>query len=448
MNPGETILARATPPGRSARAVLRISGPNTPAILSARTVPAVPDRRGLFATRLRLGERSLPVLVARLAAPASYTGDETAEIQLPGNPLLVERVIADLAAFPGVRRAEPGEFSARAYLAGKLTLDQAEGVAATIAAQTRAQLDAARALLDGRSGTNFRAWAEEVATLLALVEAGIDFTDQEDVVAISPTALAERVRAVLRALERHLGTPAAESAPERPRVLLVGPPNAGKSTLFNALLGKPRAVVSDVAGTTRDALVERLDLSKDMPGAGAIDLIDAAGLTTHTPGLIDQNAQRAVQREIDSADVLIRCDPAGLFAEPFASRPEARVVHVRTKADRSTSTESRNNLLPVCALDGWNLPALRRRVAEAAWGGLDQVRAVVPRHRAALAAAGLRLNTVLDLVTAAPDTRTLRDPEILADGLRAALDSLGEITGHMSPDDVLGRVFATFCVGK
>jgi tRNA modification GTPase len=448
MNPGDTILARATPPGRSDRAVLRLSGPHTPRILAERTDPAIHERRGLFATRFRLGEFSLPVLIAHLVAPASYTGEETAEIQLPGNPVLVERVIADLAAFPGVRRAEPGEFSARAYLAGKLTLDQAEGVAATIAAQTRAQLDAARALLDGRSGTDFRAWAEEVATLLALVEAGIDFTDQEDVVAISPTALTERVGAVRRAIERHLGAPAAESAPERPRVLLVGPPNAGKSTLFNALLGKSRAVVSDIPGTTRDALVERLDLSKDLPGAGAIDLIDAAGLTTHTTGLVDQDAQRAVQREIDSADVLIRCDPAGIFTEPLASRPDARVVLVRTKADRFAATETHNNRLPVCALDGWNLTALRRRVAEAAWGGLDQVRAVVPRHRAALAAAGNRLHTVLALVNASPNARALRDPEILADALRAALDSLGEIIGRMSPDDVLGRVFATFCIGK
>jgi tRNA modification GTPase len=448
VNPGDTILARATPPGRSSRAVVRLSGPHTPTLLAERTHPAVPARRGLFVTRLDLGGGSLPVLVARFVTPASYTGEEAAEIHLPGNPWLVERVIADLASIPGVRRAEPGEFSARAYLAGKLTLDQAEGVAATIAAQTEAQLAAARGVLAGRFGDAARAWADETAALLALVEAGIDFTDQEDVVAIAPADLARRVGSVAASIGEYLGSPAAESVSERPRVLLVGPPNAGKSTLFNALLGHARAVVSAVAGTTRDALVEPLDLAKDLPGAGVVDLIDAAGLDAAPADRIEAQAQHALSREIRRADVLIRCAPDGDFAEPLPARPDARLIRVRTKADRTSAVANDADVIPLCALDGWNLPELRRSIASAAWGGLDQVRAVVPRHRAALAAARGALAETLVTLKPHADARTLRDPEILAGSLRAALDALGTITGRMSPDEVLGRVFATFCVGK
>jgi tRNA modification GTPase len=358
----------------------------------------------------------------------------------------VTRLVDALVALPGVRQAEPGEFSARAYLSGKLSLDEAEGVAATIAAQTRGQLDSARSLLEGRSGQAYRRWAEELATLLALVEAGIDFTDQEDVVPIAPLALAKRLIALKDTIGGHLGASAAESSDERPRVVLAGVPNAGKSTLFNALLGRKRAVVSAVAGTTRDVLAERLDLSRLVPGAGEVELVDLAGLDELASGAIDEAAQAAARRAIAEASVVVQCDPSGVFEAVAGAAPT--VIRVRTKADSGRAAPAGDSL-PVCALDGWNLDELKRRIAAAAWrgsGALDQVLVVVPRHRRALSATALSVGVAVDAVDAR--ARTLVEPEIIASQLRLALDQLGEVTGHISPDEVLGRVFSTFCVGK
>jgi tRNA modification GTPase len=446
MRMGDTIVACATGPGRSPRAIIRMSGPSAQAALDALCKPGVPEVRGAFASRVLIGALTCPVLVVRMPAPRSYTGEDCAEIQCPGNPALVTRLVDALVALPGVRQAEPGEFSARAYLSGKLSLDEAEGVAATIAAQTRGQLDSARSLLEGRSGQAYRRWAEELATLLALVEAGIDFTDQEDVVPIAPLALAKRLIALKDTIGGHLGASAAESSDERPRVVLAGVPNAGQSTLFNALLGRKRAVVSAVAGTTRDVLAERLDLSRLVPGAGEVELVDLAGLDELASGAIDEAAQAAARRAIAEASVVVQCDPSGVFEAVAGAAPT--VIRVRTKADSGRAAPAGDSL-PVCALDGWNLEELKRRIAAAAWrgsGALDQVLVVVPRHRRALSATALSVGVAVDAVDAR--ARTLVEPEIIASQLRLALDQLGEVTGHISPDEVLGRVFSTFCVGK
>jgi tRNA modification GTPase len=262
----------------------------------------------------------------------------------------VERVVARLSAIEGVRAAGPGEFTARAYLNDKLTLDQAEGIAATIAAESEEQLSAARGLAEGRTGDVYRAWAEELATLLALVEAGIDFSDQEDVVPISPADLARRLDMVARQLEGHLGAAAGrEHADALPRVVLAGSANAGKSTLFNALLGRRRAVVSDVAGTTRDVLEEELDLSRDRGGAGRVMLVDVAGLDAAAGGLIEESAQLAAQRAIESADVILHCDPTARFAVGGKGW-RASTVRVRTKSDLPGASDE--NAIRVCALDG------------------------------------------------------------------------------------------------
>lgn len=405
----------------------------------------------------------LPVLTLIFPAPNSYTGQDCFELQLPGNPNLVQRIVAGLITHHGLRAAEPGEFTARAYLNRKLTLDQAEGVAATIAAQTSDQLRAAGELLSGHTGARYRLWADEVATLLALTEAGIDFTDQDDVVAIEPATLHQRLGSLLAEITPHAGVARHVSdAPDPvPSVVLVGAPNAGKSTLFNALLDRRRAVVSDLAGTTRDALAEPLDLSREIPGGPSVTLLDLPGLDRGAVGLVNVAAQRAALERVASADVVLWCDPTGQF-EHAAARPDfpstARVIRVRTKADLAHASVRSDpalvtgphiapaRLVPiaVCALDGYHLPVLRRAIADQAQTARAAgVASLLPRHRRAL-------SQVRDQLQAAQELSINPRPpaELIALRLRAALDHLGELIGHISPDDVIGRVFATFCVGK
>lgn len=443
MPTSDTISARSTAPGRSGRALIRLSGPATRTVVGE-LIGRVPGDRELTGARFLLSGGALPVLVCFFAAPRSYTGEDIAEIQLPGNPALVERVLGEINAREGVRSAQPGEFSARAFLAGKLTLDQAEGIAAAISAETDSQLAAASDLMSGLTGRTYRAWAEEVATLLALVEAGIDFTDQEDVVAISPEALSRRIVATVAAIGEHLGAcRGRETASALPRIALVGRPNAGKSTLFNALLGRSRAVAGPIPGTTRDIIAEEHDLSGDVPGAGVVTLLDLAGLDEELAGRTDleASAQAAARAAAAGADAVVWCDPAGKFDAaglPPGIPAGANLVRVQTFADRP----GQKSALAVCALDGWNLPALRRAIADAAFGGAQATLAgLLPRHRHALCRAVTALRE-------AEATAGARQPEVTADSLRRALDSLGDLVGHISPDEVLGRVFATFCVGK
>lgn len=471
--PNPTIAAAGsgwTPARRSPRALIRLSGPEVPGLLARLLRPAPARPWTIARAALRLTDTlELPVLAARYDPPRSFTGEPMAELVIPGNPILIERVLARLSAEPGVREAGPGEFSARAFLNGKLTLSQAEGVAAVIAAAGEQDLSAAESLMSGRTGERYRAWVDELANLLALVEAGIDFTDQEDVVPIAPGELRRRAERLHTEIRAHLGRESGAEQPRHaPRVVLIGPPNAGKSTLFNALLGRKRAVESPLAGTTRDALVEELDLSADahIPGAGGtVLLIDLPGLDQRPTAGPDLAAQAAAAEEIRRADIFLVCRPAdaslastpaaatSVLTDPATAERARPVIRVTTKADlpRTPSAGARTDegegAIGVCALDGWHIGVLRRAIADATWAERDAGAAfLLPRHRLALGAACERLEAVIRQVD--PRAPSLDFPETLAGELRSALDALSELTGDISPDDIIGRVFATFCVGK
>ncbi len=436
----DTIVARCTPPGRSLRAMIRLSGPATPEIC-ARTLGDELEPRQATATSLKLGAASLPILAVRYQAPASYTGEDALEIQLPANPLLLERVLSDFIA-QGARPAEPGEFSARAYLNAKLTLAQAEGVGAMIAARTESQLKAARQLLAGQAGAAFADWADRTAHLLALVEAGIDFTDQEDVVAVPPATLAASLDEISNEITSQLARSTGTTPRTQPLVAIVGKPNAGKSSLFNAMLGHTRAVASDQQGTTRDAIIEPLNLSAQ--GGPEILLADLPGLDALSDSPADAAAQRAANETIASADLIIHCDPHARFDE-LAIPDDRPTIRVRTKADLPGPTTG----LGVCALDGWNLAALNAAITDALDSVHETESDLIPRHRRVLESALANLRSARDLVGATPYCPTaLAYPELIAGELRLSLDSLGELCGRITPDDVIGRVFTSFCVGK
>jgi tRNA modification GTPase len=419
-----------------------------PELLSA-LAPALVFERGIHRVALDIGARGpLPCLLLAYPAPASYTGEHSAEIVLPGNPHLIDRVIRTIRTYPGVRDAGPGEYSARAFLSGRISLDQAEGVAALIGAQSTAELDAARDLLSGSTGTVYRAWMEEAATLLALVEAGIDFTDQEDVVPIAPSKLSHRLESLGSRIRAMLGTrQGGEHHSHLPRIVLAGAPNAGKSTLFNALLGRPRALASPVAGTTRDAIAELLDLSGQLPCGPTVVLVDLAGLDASIAvSEAESAAQTQALHELQTAAAVIWCDPSGRFDAPLAVSQGRPIVRVRTKSDLPAIGNAAPDAIGVCALDGWNLDVLRRAIADAAAVSHGQSTWLLPRHRRTLDAAAGALEQARYRVV--PEAHALAAPELVARELREAVDQLGELVGHISPDDIIGRVFATFCVGK
>lgn len=457
MRPADTIIAVSSPPGRSHRGLIRISGDKTTAILRGFGVTPPPPRE-MRATRLPFGSEymaeerlsgtsELPILLSFFPAPRSYTADDMAEMQCPGNPALLDRILHRGMAL-GARLAEPGEFTCRAFLAGKMDLPQAEGVAATIAAVSDSELHAAALLRQGRLGSFTAELVQQLADSLALVESGIDFTDQEDVVAISPADLDRRLAGIVERLDDLLAHSRAWGAIEAlPRVVLVGQPSTGKSTLFNALLGRRRAVISPMAGTTRDIIAEPLTLTGAHGQAVEVMLVDIAGLDAAETAL-DREVQQQARRAIDTADLILSIsDGRARFTDPQAA---AASVHVQTMSD--LRPPSKPAALAVCAVTGAGLDALRQRIAAAlgdrAVSVAADLLALQPRHHAALHAALDRLRHARQLLAGQRRHRVLSHVELIAGSLRLALDDLETLGGKMTPDDVLGRIFARFCIGK
>ncbi len=448
MRTGDTIAAIASDHADrdATHACVRISGPDAfdavnSLLDSAPVQPAGDTRRILLSLPARWSDAMLtvPAWLISYRAPASFTGEDVIELIVPAHGELLDRLLAKLTRLPQLRHANAGEFSARAYLNNRLSLDQAEGIAALIASASEAQAQAAESIARGSLGKRCTLIAEEIISLLALTEAGIDFTDQEDVVAITPSQLVGRLDALLAELQAL--SPASVRS-HAARCVLVGPPNAGKSTLFNALLGHERSITSPIKGTTRDAIVEHLDLR---PWSNvAVELIDLPGLDESPATTIDADAQAMAREHLQEADVLLVCDALA----PVSQDP--RALRVRTKADQPQAGKTDDDIIAVCALDGWGLDALRQQIAQRvndlANPSGHAVASAVPRYEHALAEAAevlAMLRSDLDATA-----QRLETVEVIAAELRAALDALSPIIGRIEPDEVIGRVFATFCVGK
>jgi tRNA modification GTPase len=434
-----TIAAVATPPGAAQRGVIRISGPRAGAIVGAAARLERPlGARGLYRGRLHDGRGSQPLLCLWMPGPRSYTREDVAELHLPGSPWLLAAAFARVLAL-GAESAEPGEFTRRAFESGRIDLAQAEGVLELVEAENELERRAALALLEGGLGRRVAELRERLAELRALCEASLDFDD--DATGHVPAAeLAAQGALALDELDRALAwerrrEPLAGLA----RVVLAGPPNAGKSALFNALAEDARALESDLAGTTRDVL-----RALWRPAGARCLLIDTAGLDEElaASGELERRAQERARAERDAADLVLWVEAADAPATGAQPRDALRVLN---KCDLAPADPARG--LALSARDGRGLEALARAVAARLSGAGDaraegSSQALALRHRRALEQARARLEEALDgLARGLP-------LDLAAEGLRHATDALDGISGRTTPEDLLERIFARFCLGK
>ena len=479
---GGTIVARASGAGHSARAIVRLSGPEASAALAALCVEVVgPLVRGVHRIRMGIAVGGVPCECPALAlvmpGPRSFTGEDCLELLVPGNPALVDAVLEALVRVPGVVAAAPGAFMARAHASGRIALADAERIALEIGAAHACELEAARHVQDNPLVKAAHRASEELAQLLARVEAGIDFTDAEDVVAIPRDELRHRVMAVTRDVIRWIeGSVPVESVRSVPMVALRGAPNAGKSSLFNALLGRSRAVASPSAGTTRDMIAEEIELRAES-GVAAEPGIRA--LLVDTPGIEDpRSAIDALMQEqartADHADVVLLCEPlAAIVARGAGSGgtgdtdgdggassggagdvSASRVIRVATRSDEvpHDARGAATGAVHTSAVTGAGVESLALEIAatlasRAGSTGSSHRIGVLSRHRQAMGQARTWLARCEEATGEGAGPAIAR-PELVADALRGALDALGEVTGAVTPDDVLGLVFSRFCIGK
>ena len=429
----DTVFALATPPGRGAIAILRLSGPATDATLAALGAPDLKPRLACLRILQHGGAILDQALVLRFPGPNSYTGEDCAELHLHGGRAVIDAVSAALIDL-GLRPADPGEFTRRAFENGRMDLAQAEAVADLIDAETSAQAAQALGQLDGALSQTYAGFRRDLLTALALVEAEIDFPD-EDV----PDHLASSAGPVLDRLTADLNGALADAERGRRvregyRIVLIGETNAGKSALFNALVEREAAIVTAIAGTTRDVLDADLVI-----GGYAVTLSDTAGLRESDDPVEAEGVRRARARA-DTADLRLWVrapgDPEG-DAAAFAQPDD---VTVWTKADLSPAS---GEGIAVSAVTGEGLrdlhDALAARLARDL-SGADFPAVTRERHRRRVSEAAAMVQAARSHLTTAP--------ELAGDDLRRAADALGRVTGAIGVEDILGEVFSTFCIGK
>ena len=447
----DTIAAPSTPPGTSAIAVVRASGPDCASLGEAIFGTPLPAR---VATRHDYRDRDGnvldDVLVTFFAGPASYTGEDTLEISTHGNPLISQLVLDDLFK-RGCRPAEAGEFTRRAFLNGNLDLSQAEAVMDLIHARSERAVSAANRQLRGDLGRHLEQLTNDLLNALARIEAYIDFPE-EDLPPEDRTIVAQVLDNVLRGTSRLLATQRyGDLLRDGIKTVILGEPNAGKSSLLNALLGRERALVSDQPGTTRDYLEEPVIL-----GPHCLQLIDTAGINPH-PGALEELGIHKTFERISEADLVLLVLDCTHAAPPLPAEIQARLNPASTLvilnkqdllAGKPAAAEPPTGIgrVSVSALNQTGLQELQQRIIEIA----DQFNpdqhgdtiAINARHADALRRAETCLQSARSNLSANGPT------ELLASDLRGVMDAFGEIAGRIDNESVLDRLFSTFCIGK
>lgn len=423
----DTIVALATARGRAGVAVVRVSGPQALAVCAALAgAPPPPRQAVLRALRGPDGGLIDRALVLAFTAPASFTGQDVVEFQTHGSQPVIAALLAACLAVPGTRAAEPGEFTRRAFHAGKLDLTQVEALADLLDAETEAQRRQAMRVLDGSTGRVIAGWREDLLDALALCEASVDFAD-EDV----PTDLVPQAVAIIVALSGEIGAQlvgrdAAERLHEGFEVAIIGAVNTGKSTLLNALAGREAAITSDRAGTTRDVIEVRMDI-----GGLPVTLIDTAGLR-------------------DTDDEIERI---GIDRGQTRARQADLRIYLQAAPDDDPQRQDPADIVILSKSDLWQKPGLSALTGQGIPELLDAIRARLPsaagsalfsraRHFDKLARAANHLGQAEAALNGAPLW------EIAAEELRLALRALDGLVGRVDVEDVLGRIFASFCIGK
>ena len=447
----DTIVAVATPPGEGAVGIVRLSGSRAveiaaPCFQSGQKLHQVADRRLTYG-RFVVGDRDLDeVLVAVMRSPRTYTGEDLVEFNCHGGPLLLRRVVEALVD-GGARIAERGEFTRRAFLNGRIDLTQAEAVADLIAARSDLSLRSAYFQLRGGLRVRFESMAEDLRQALALLEAGLDFSEDVEIdpqtVRLPLSRAAEGVDRLIASYTR--GKLVRDGA----LVTLAGRPNVGKSSLLNRLLEEDRAIVTPIPGTTRDTIEEAVTLD-----GLRITLVDTAGIRT-AGNPVEREGTRRSRRSIEQADLVLLVVDA---SEPPGNRDlrliqdlqERSVLLVLNKRDLGShpaweSTGREHQQIPVSALTGQGIDGLRAAVRTGVLDGFPPQKAEVlthERHVESLRRAGGALSRAEEAL------RACLPGELVAMELREALDALGEIVGETTSDAILDRIFQTFCIGK
>ncbi len=420
----DTIYALSSGAPPAAVAVVRISGPGADPALEALAGGLPEPRRATVAALRRDGEVLDRALVLRFPGPESATGEDVAELHLHGGRAVTAAVLAALGEIDGLRAAEPGEFTRRAFDNGRIDLAEAEGLADLLAAETEAQRRAAQALAGGALSREVEAWQSSILGLAAEMEAALDFSDEGDVAEALPPGWRERLADLAASLEAALRRPPAERLKDGIRIAMAGPPNAGKSTLLNALAGRDAAITSEIAGTTRD-LVE----APTAIGGTAFLLIDTAGLR-ETGDPVETLGVARAEAAVAAADLVL------WLGDP-ATAPEG-AIRVRAKCDLSPTGQEAD--VAVSAVTGEGVEILTDLLLERGRSLLPRLDepALNARHRARLA----------ECLQHVEEAGAAEDLLIVGEALRQARGALDRITGRAGVEDMLDALFGRFCVGK
>lgn len=426
----DTIFALATARGKAGVSVIRISGPLARGSAAALGATGLKPRRASLRQLSHNGEVIDEAIALYFPEGQSFTGEEIVELQCHGSSAIVAKLLHVLSGIDGLRLAEPGEFTRRALANGQLDLTQVEGLADLIDAETEAQRKQAQRVLSGAIGQKVEVWRGKLLRAAALVEATIDFADEDVPVDVTPE-VEELLLALRQEFIREMaGSRVAERIREGYEVALLGAPNAGKSSLLNALSGRDAAITSSVAGTTRDIIEVRMDVS-----GLAVTLLDTAGLRDTENEIEQAGIDRARSRAM-AADLRIMLVDPGQETPVFDLRPDDIVVVVKQDIypdDGQISSRTGEGL-------DWLMGELAGRLQDRASSAGVLVRA---RHRIAVENANRALDSALERLYEGGE-----QAELIAMELRSAILSLESLIGQIGVEDLLGEIFASFCIGK